>query len=419
MPPSRLHPTPDDYRSKARFVVKLGIALHECGATSQRVERHLINVTRQLGFHGSFLISPTTFTCAFWQHDELNQFIHVERVQPADHNLGLLWEIDRLMERITRGELHLDAAIDELHRLRSAPSNYSATLHGIAWTIIGASFAALLSSNTWDILVAALLSGLIFLLARRNASHARWGPVLPLLAPFFSGILASFIARAGIPINIPFVILSSIVIFIPGLALTVAMTEISSRDLISGTSRLVDAVMQLLKLFFGSISGMAVAAAIAPHIPFSPTQGLDLPTLSDLKTWPAVVGLSLGIGVAFNIPTHKLAIGLISAIIAFSVAGWGASTFGMFAGIFLGSLAVGLYANLFSRITSSPSSIPMMQGIVLLVPGSRTYMILSEWVSGNAILPGTTSGHQALMTFLCLLAGLIISNALLPTRKTL
>lgn len=419
MPTSRLHPAPDDYRSKARFVVKLGIALHECGATSQRVERHLINVTRQLGFHGSFLISPTTFTCAFWQHDELNQFIHVERVQPADHNLGLLWEIDRLMERITRGELHLDAAIDELHRLRSAPSNYSATLHGIAWTLIGASFAALLSSNTWDILVAALLSGLIFLLARRNASHARWGPVLPLLAPFFSGILASFISRAGIPINIPFVILSSIVIFIPGLALTVAMTEISSRDLISGTSRLVDAVMQLLKLFFGSISGMAVAAAITTHLPFSPAQGLDLPPLSDLKTWPAVVGLSLGIGVAFNIPTHKLAIGLISAIIAFSVAGWGASTFGMFAGIFLGALAVGLYANLFSRITSSPSSIPMMQGIVLLVPGSRTYMILSEWVSGNAILPGTTSGHQALMTFLCLLAGLIISNALLPTRKTL
>jgi uncharacterized membrane protein YjjP (DUF1212 family) len=60
-------PEPDDYRRKARFIVKLGIALHECGGTSQRVERHLLNVTRQLGFHGSFLISPTTFTCAFWQ----------------------------------------------------------------------------------------------------------------------------------------------------------------------------------------------------------------------------------------------------------------------------------------------------------------------------------------------------------------
>lgn len=55
-------PDPNDYRRKAHFIVKLGIALHECGGTSQRVERHLLNVTRQLGFHGSFLISPTTFT---------------------------------------------------------------------------------------------------------------------------------------------------------------------------------------------------------------------------------------------------------------------------------------------------------------------------------------------------------------------
>jgi uncharacterized membrane protein YjjP (DUF1212 family) len=62
--------------------VKLGIALHECGGTSQRVERHLLNVTRRLGFHGSFLISPTTFTCAFWQDDELDQFVHVERIPP-------------------------------------------------------------------------------------------------------------------------------------------------------------------------------------------------------------------------------------------------------------------------------------------------------------------------------------------------
>jgi uncharacterized membrane protein YjjB (DUF3815 family) len=61
----------------------------------------------------------------------------------------------------------------------------------------------------------------------------------------------------------------------------------------------------------------------------------------------------------------------------------------------------------------------MMQGIVLLVPGSRTYMILNEWVSGTAILPGTASGHQALLIFLCLLAGLMISNALLPVRKPL
>jgi len=397
----------EDYRRKARFIVKLGIALHECGATSQRVESHLENMTRLFGFHGSFLVSPTTFTCAFWQDDELDQYIYIDRIQPANDNLGQLWEIDRLMGRITRSELDLDAAIVELRRLRKAPSNYSTVVNGLAWALIGGPFAALLSI-------------LLFIFTLNRSEHARWGPVVMLVAPFFSGLVASFIARAGIVINVPFVVLSSVVIFVPGLALTIAITEISSRDLISGTSRLVDAVMLLLKLYFGSVSGMAVASFIASHVmvpvvlPY-----LDLGQLSSLKTAPAVLGLSLGIGIAFNIPTRKLGAGLASSAIAFVVAGLGESYFSMFAGMFLGSLAVGLYANLYSRITHSPSSIPMMQGTVLLVPGSKIYMILNEWASGTSILPGVASGHQALMIFLCLVAGLMISNALVPVRTSL
>lgn len=53
-----------------------------------------------LGLNGSFLISPTTFTFAFWEDDEMDQFIHIERAEPGEINLGQLWEIDRLVESI-------------------------------------------------------------------------------------------------------------------------------------------------------------------------------------------------------------------------------------------------------------------------------------------------------------------------------
>ena len=61
----------------------------------------------------------------------------------------------------------------------------------------------------------------------------------------------------------------------------------------------------------------------------------------------------------------------------------------------------------------------MTQGIVLLVPGSKTYMILNHWESGETIFPGAQSGNQALMVFIALTAGLLFSNALLPTQKSL
>lgn len=408
--------TPAEFRAKTRFVVKLGRALHECGTTSQRTEAHLTNVTRMLGLNGSFLISPTTFNCAFWEEDELDQFIHIERVEPAENNLGRLWEIDRLVESIADKRLSFSEGSDQLERVIHAPWNYSLAANAFSWALIGGSFSALLSANVRDCIAATLLSLILFLITRLASRHAGWKPVITILAPFLSGILASGVAAFGIGINVPFVILSSIIIFIPGLALTVSLTEISAGQLISGSSRLVDAAMLLVKLFFGAISGMAVAdflfrghgAVIADPV-----------LLPDWKTWPALAGLSLGLSIAFNIPQRKILWGLLSTAIAYSAASIGEIWFGMYAGMFIGALAVGLFSNLYSRITRGPGSILMTQGIVLLVPGSKTYMILNHWVSGSTILPGAGSGDQGLMVFIALIAGLLFSSALLPSQKSL
>ncbi len=406
----------EEFRKKTRFVIKLGKVLHDCGATSQRVERHLTNVTHLLGLEGSFLVSPTTFTCAFWEDDELDQFIHIERIYPSDNNLGRLWEVDQLVENIAGGQTSFEVGTAELDRLSQSPANYNVATDAFSWVLIGASFAALLSRNASDVWSAAGLSLLIFLIAQIGGRQPRFQPVLSILSPFVSGIAATGIASFGLNLNVPFVILSSIIVYIPGLALTVALSEIASRDLISGSSRLVDALMLLLKIFFGAVLGMKVAQLFW-EIPAVPA---DLPaTLPDWKTWPAVMGLSLGLNFAFNIPWRKAGWGLVSAAIAFGVAEAGASRFDMIGGVFLGALAVGLYSNLFARLTKAPASVLVTQGIVLLVPGSKTYMILNSWISGRDILPGVSGFQQALMIFVALVVGLLFANALLPANKSL
>lgn len=407
---------PVEFRIKTRFILKLGRALHECGTTSQRMERHLTNVTHMLGLNGSFMISPTTFTCAFWEDDEFDQSIHIERIEPAELNLGRLWEIDRLVESIADGSISLGEGNDQLEKVVNAPPNYSHRANALSWMLMGGSFAALLSPQAQDCIAATVLSLILYFVTRLTSRRTSWKPVLTILAPFVSGLLAGAVAASGIGINVPFVILSSIIFFIPGLALTVALTEISVGHLISGSSRLVDASMLLLKLFFGAVSGMAVADFILDGNDAAAT---ILPQLPAWKTWPAVAGLSLGLGIALNIHQRKLSWGLMSAAIAFGAARSGEAWFGMYAGMFIGALVVGLFSNLYSRITRGPGSILMTQGIILLVPGSKTYMILNHWVSGETILPGANSGNQALMVFIALIAGLLFSNALLPTQKSL
>ncbi len=394
----------------------MGRALHECGATSQRIERHLMDVTRMLGLKGTFMVSPTTFTSAFWEEDELDQFVHIERVEPAENNLGRLWELNRLLEQVADGRLGLDEGIAQLGEVVAAPWNYPPWVNALSWALIGGSFSALLSANPRDCIASAVLSLILFWIQQRMTRDLNWNPLITILAPFVSGLLASTAAEFGLRINVPFVILSSIIIFIPGLALTVALTEISARHLISGSSRLVDASMLMVKLFFGSASGMAVAAFFFNR---SAAISTVLPQLPDWKLWPALVGLSLGLGVAFNMPHRKILWGLLSGLIAFGAARAGETWFGMYAGMFIGALSVGLFSSIYARITSGPGSILMIQGIVLLVPGSRTYIILNHWVSGADSLPAVGGGSQALMVFVSLIAGLLCSNAILPTQKNL
>ena len=407
-----------DYRQRIRFIIKLGRALHECGATSERIERHLGNVTKLLGLHGSFLVSPTTFTCAFWEDDELDQFVHIERVEPADYNLGQLWEIDRLVEDIELGKTDFSEGIDELQRISDSPPCYSLPADTFSWLLTGCCFSTLLSNNPFDAFVAAFISVLIFFIVRQTSSQPTWKPVATIVGAMASGFIASSAAASGLPINPPLVVLSSIIISIPGLALTVALTEISAGHLISGGSRLVDAIMTLMKLFFGAVSGIALTRFFFDSVPQVFGNLGSLPDMPPWRVWPALIGLALSLGIGLNIPRQKVGWGVLAVLIAYSSATLGESHFGMFAGVFIGALAVGLYANLFARLTRGPGSILMTYGVIVLVPGSKVYSILNQWVSGETILP-SQSGSTALMAFVSLTAGLLFSNAFLPAKKSL
>lgn len=402
-------------QQQMRFVIELGRALHQCGASSQRIETHLTNVTRMLGLSGQFLFSPTGFTCVFWTEDAFDQKIHIERVSPGDLNLGRLWMIDEMVESMGRGQLGLPQAMEELVRLEKSPPLYPPLMHGCGWALTGGSFAALLSGDWNDVMASAVLSMMTFLLFSLSTRHQRLGSLLTILAPFLSGLLAHFFFSLGHAINVSFVTLSSILVFIPGLSLTVAMSEISARQLISGSSRLVEAMMNLLLLLFGAIMGISLASWFRHPVEVLVNKW----PMGEGKNWPAVVLLSVSLAVAFNIPWRKALWGMMACALAYGVSQCIGQSFGMIAGMFVGAMAVGLFSNAFARFTKAPSSVISTQGIILLVPGSTTYMILNQWIAGTAVLPTVNMGSQALMLFVALVAGLLFANALLPPGKSL
>lgn len=403
------------YKLQINFIIKLGLALHKCGATSYRIESHLLNLAKFWNIEASFLVTPTAFTFIFTSTPD-EQHTHLVRVKPADNNLGKLAIIDEIVEKVVDSEVTLNEAIVLLNEAKQLPSFYGVKTEALGWCVTGGAFAMLLSDSTLDIVCSFLLSLLVFVLYKLSGNSTRLASIVEFFAPFVSAVLACFIASFGIQINVPFVILSSVIIFIPGLSITVALSEIVSKDLVSGTSKLVDATMLMFKLYFGALLGITLGHIFWVIEPFSQDLAITLP---GWKNYVAVAALSTGLLVAFNVHRKDVFWGILAGLIAYSVSAYTGQFLGITLGTFFGSFAVGLYSNAFALFKNKPASIVLIQGIVLLVPGSRTYMDINTYVSGEHILNSLNDGNFVLMIFIAILAGMVLANAVLPVNKSL
>jgi hypothetical protein len=94
------------------------------------------------------------------------------------------------------------------------------------------------------------------------------------------------------------VISPPLVAMLPGLALTIAAIELASAQVISGASRLIYGVVQLMLLVFGVGLGMHVGGHLAPRQPS--------PQMGGWSLYVAVVVISIGLYIYLSAPKGSL-----------------------------------------------------------------------------------------------------------------
>lgn len=409
--------TKKEYRKRARFVSKMGMSLHKCGATSSRIELHLVRLCGLLDINGAFLYAPTNFTFCYWLDDPADQLVQVERMKPSGGDLGSLERLDGLISSFESKQLDFEQMSEAFDAESLSKGYYSSGLQCLAWMMACVCFAAIFSFNLIDGAASGIIAGCVFLLTVVMSRSSRFSDSLEVVAAVIAGLLATGIAALGLNINVPLVVLSSVIVFIPGLSLTVALSEIAERHLVSGTSKFVDAIMGLFKLYIGALLGIGIGGALWPH----PTAAMavDWPLTGDWKVAPLLLLLSLSILIVLNIRMRLAPWCMVSSLIGYLTAQYAGATFGTVLGMFLGAFAVGIYSNWFSNVLNKPASIVLIQGLIVLVPGSKSYMALNTWITGENILSNGPRVNESFLTFMSLVIGLLLANAVLPSRKSL
>lgn len=405
--------TPDFYK-KRRFIIRLGKALHQLGSTAYRLEDNLLSIAHFLELRASFIITPTALTFILCDDDDDQQYNHLVRVTPGEIDLGSLARIDELVDELINGERTLEEALERLKEVSAKPPPYGTLLTFLAFGASSGAFAMLMHTSWHDVFWSTLLGFIAFMFVKWAEHSRRVTEMLEPIAAITTSMLASLISLFDPSINLPMVILSSIIAFIPGLSLTVGLSELAARHLMSGTARIMDSAMVLFKLYFGAVLGMAFGKLIWGEVNFVAPETMPIWT-----SWLAVTTLSFALVILFKVRLKDAPWGIIAGYISFSASVWASTYLGVALGAFVGAFALGVYSNLFSRIMNLPSSIVRLLGLVVLVPGSKVYIGLNSLVSGQQMLAVNDLGSQTFLIFMSLVAGIIFSNVAMPHRKTL
>ncbi len=392
------------------FVLTLGRALHRYGTPAHRLEEALRVCCRQLGLEAEIFTTPTTIIMSFGDPSELRT--RMMRVEGGELDMGKLAEVDALADAVVARRIQPAEGEAKLEAIIAAPPRFAGLLSIATHGMTAGALAVFFGGSLSDVAVTGGIGfalGLLAQFAQRSTDQAR---VFELLSAAFAAFVAGLVASWWHAVSAPLVTVASLIVLLPGMSLTVAMTELATRNLIAGTARLMSAVIVLLELVVGVALGERAVSVMVPAHAVVP---VPLPAWSQ---WIALVVSSIGVAVVVRAQPRAFGWILAACCIGYLGSLVGATWIGVEMGALIGALALGVLGNAYARMLKRPAQVVMVPAVLLLVPGSMGLRGMSSLLEHDT-LSGVETVFAMFVVATAIVAGLLIANAIVSPRRSL
>src|SRR5690606_3188715 len=269
--PSSVAADPADYAARVGFVVELAEHLHAYGTTAQRLEGAIVAVSGELGLDCEPMVHPTGMVMSFSDPRRpvgLSDITRVIRAQQGDTDLAKLSEADRIAEEVVAGRLGIGDGHAALRALERPPTRRANVLGVLVFGMAAASIATMWRLPWVDIATAGVAGLLIGLLDYASRGHPQVREAGEALAGMAAAAVAILVAAFIAPLNLNTVIISALIVLVPGMSLTNAVNELASQHLVAGTARFAGAMATLMKLTVGGALALGIAhlAGVDPQV---------------------------------------------------------------------------------------------------------------------------------------------------------
>jgi uncharacterized membrane protein YjjP (DUF1212 family) len=363
--PAAAHVTRHDDDEILLFLATLGGALSAIGETADAVETRLAVIAPSYGLRDARFSAFPTFVLLTLGQGKAATIEPTTRLS-ATPRLDQIAAVHELASEAERGVVTPAAGIERLDEIRAMDNRFGEVSSVVGYAVLTVGLALVLHPAARDVACAAVLGALVGVLRWLGRDRRTVEALMPFIAATCVAAIVALAVKYDVTDPGLRAMIASLVVFIPGVALTTAFLELTEGQMVSGSSRLVWGATQLGLLAFGIVAGIGVAGVSAERA-FSSSDAL----LGWWAPWLGVLVFAVGVTIAHSAPP-----GAFSSLLAVLVAGWagqvvGNELFGAYASGFTGALVMTAAAYLLARRASAmPVYAVFLAGFWLLVPGT-------------------------------------------------
>lgn len=231
------------------LVLLAGELLLTCGAEMYRVEETIERVGKAAGFvQVEGFATPTGLFISLHAPDE-RVYTRVRRIRHSQNNLSTIAEVNSLSRAFSEGHLTVDEVREKLEQLRSSTAEESLTRHLIGGG--GAmAFTMIFGGNWFEGFVAGLTGALVLLLVSWLDRHPVPKVLQAATGAAFAAALIQWLSQF-LSIHPDLATLGAVMVMTPGVAMTTAIRDLLSGELLSGLSRSAEALTITLAIATG------------------------------------------------------------------------------------------------------------------------------------------------------------------------
>lgn len=361
------------------FLARLGAAMIAAGYPIGTVRRTLAAAAGRYGVSREMLVLPNYIQLGSGDHVE-GTTIRVESTE-RDLRFDQTFPLATLVELAEQGRVTAEDGLAELDRIDAQRPRFAAWAFVLGYTLQSAAFALILQPNPVALMAATLFGfgvGVLGVFARRSDPLMQ---LLPVVAAFLVALSAFLLGRwLHLGEGSLRALAPALVMFLPGTAITLAVIELSTRDVIAGSARLIAAAIRLAQLAFGIL--------IAAQVVGLSTDELSVAAVDRFGPWAPWLGCAVyavGLFLYHGPPTRFMGWMLLILFVSYTGQVVANGTLGSYASGFGGGLALTLCALFVARRPGTPSAATLLlPGFWLLVPGSLGFIGVTELIGDDS-----------------------------------